>query len=90
MKISNKKQEKILNQIVDFLYLSYPKPVFTSFIAEEIARDEEFVKKLLINLKEKKLITEIKKNSEGINYLRRSRWKLSDKTYIIYKNKQVQ
>jgi hypothetical protein len=89
MKISIKKQEKILSQIIDLLYINYPKPLFTSFIAQEIARDEEFIKKLLFQLKEKKLIDEIKKNSEGIDYLRRSRWKLSNKTYIIYKNKQI-
>jgi hypothetical protein len=88
MKISEKKKEKILSQIVDFLYINFPKPLFTSFIAQEIARDEEFVKKLLIELKNKKLINEIKKNPNGIDYIRRSRWKLSNETYSIYKNKQ--
>ena len=62
--------------------------MFTSKIAQEIARDEEFVKKLLLNLKEKKLIIEIKKNSKGIDYLRRSRWRLSDEVYNSYKNHQ--
>jgi len=88
MKISEKKREKILSQIIDVLYLNFPKPLFTSYIAQEIARDEEFVKSLLLELKLKKLINEVKKNKEGIDYIRRSRWKLSDTTYSIYKSKQ--
>lgn len=88
MKISDKKKDKISEQILGFLFTSFPKPVFTSFVAQEIARDEEFVKKLLLELNKKKLITEVKKNPEGINYLRRSRWKLTDEAYLIYKNKQ--
>ena len=85
MKISDKKKEKISEQILALLYSNNPKLLFTSHIAREIARDEEFMKKLLINLKSKKLIIEIKKNPKGNVYLRRSRWKLSDKTYLTYK-----
>ncbi len=88
MKISELKKEKILSQIVDFLFLSFPEPRFTSLIAQEIARDEEFVKKLLIDLKSKKLVKEVKKSPKGIDYLRRSRWKLTDETYSIYKKGQ--
>jgi len=88
MKISDKKREKILSQIVDFLFLSFPEPKFTSIISQEIARDEEFIKKLLIDLKNKKLIKEVKKSPKGIDYLRRSRWKLSNETYSIYKKRQ--
>ena len=85
MKISDKKREKISEQILAFLYSNNPKSLFTSHIAREIARDEEFMKKLLINLKSKKLIIEIKKNPKGNVYLRRSRWRLSDRTYLTYK-----
>lgn len=88
MKISEKKREKILEQILSFLYQSNPKPLFTSQIAQEIARDEEFVKFLLLGLKEKKLVTEIKKNPKGNQYLRRSRWVISDIAYQTYKNHQ--
>tara|TARA_Y100000310_G_C20588666_1_gene766793 strand:- start:127 stop:399 length:273 start_codon:yes stop_codon:yes gene_type:complete len=85
MKISYKKREKISEQILALLYSQSPKSLFTSQIAQEIARDEEFTKKLLIDLKVKKLVVEIKKNPKGIIYSRRSRWKLSDKTYMTYK-----
>ncbi|MEN7982522.1 MAG: hypothetical protein ABFQ65_03680 [Nanoarchaeota archaeon] len=85
MKISDKKKEKISEQIILFLYLNNPKSFFTSYIAQEIARDEEFTKLLLINLKKRKLVIEIKKNSKGVDYIRRSRWKLSESSYNIYK-----
>ena len=88
MKISNKKKEKISEQILALLYSTSPKTLFISQIAEEIARDEEFVKKLLITLREKKLVIEIKKNPQGLVYKRRSRWRLSDAAYISYKNHQ--
>ena len=88
MKISNKKREKISEQILAYLYSINPKASFTAHIAREIARDEEFTKKLLIELKKKKLVTEIKKSPKGVNYIRRSRWKLTDKAYEIYKKSQ--
>lgn len=86
MKISDKKKEKISEQILSYLYSINPKSIFTSKIAEEIARDEEFVKNLLLNLKKRSLIIEIKKNPKGITYIRRSRWRLSDAAYNAYKN----
>jgi predicted transcriptional regulator with HTH domain len=88
MKISEQKKEKISEQILAYLYSITPKPAFTLHIAQEIARDEEFVKKLLLILNKKGLIIEIRKNSKGIIYLKRSRWKLSDRTYQLYKSKQ--
>ncbi len=88
MKISNQKKEKISEQILAHLYSINPKPTFTAHIAQEIARDEEFVKKLLLKLKSKKLIVEIKKNPRGKEYARRTRWKLSEKAYKIYKKHQ--
>jgi len=88
MKISKLKKEKISEQILLFLFTRSPQILFTSHIAQEIARDEEFVKKILNELKNKNLIIEVKKNKEGIDYKKRSRWKLNDKTYQVYKNLQ--
>lgn len=88
MKISEEKRKKISEHILAFLYSNTPKPLFTSFIAKEVARDEEFVKKLLLELKNKNLVVEIKRNPKGKPYLRRSRWKLSDAAYQAYNNKQ--
>lgn len=88
MRISKLKKEKISEQILYFLFLKSPQIMFTSHIAQEIARDEEFVKKILIGLKDKNLIIEVKKNRNGIDYKKRSRWKLSNQAYQIYKNFQ--
>ena len=88
MKISEKKREKISEQILAYLYSTNPKPIFTAYIAQEIARDEEFIKKLLLELKKKKLVIEIKKNPKGVEYVRRTRWKLSEKAYNIYRKHQ--
>ena len=89
MKISDKKREKIFEQILALLYEKSPKPLFISEIASELARDEEFIKILLINLKSKGLLVEIKKNPQGKNYIRRARWKLSETAYNSYKNHQT-
>ena len=86
MKISNKKKDKISEQILAFLYSLPMKPAFTSQIAQEVARDEEFVKKLLVDMKGKNLVAEIRKNPKGEQYLKRSRWKLSDVAYRAYRN----
>jgi len=88
MRISKSKKEKISEQVLLFLFTKSPQMMFTSHIAQEIARDEEFIKKILIELKNKNLIIEIKKNKEGIDYKKRSRWGLSNQAYQIYKNFQ--
>jgi hypothetical protein len=88
MYISKEKKERISEQILAHLYLNNPKPLFTVDVAKEIARDEEFVKKLLKELKKKELVLQITKNPQGIDYIKRSRWKLSEKAYLSYRQKQ--
>ena len=88
MEISEKNKQKISEQILAYLYSISPRAVFTIQIAGEIVRDEEFIKRLLINLKKKGFVIDIKKNSKGIPYLKRTRWKLSDKAYSAYKLSQ--
>ena len=89
MYISKEKKEKISEQILAHLYSINPKPEFTSHIARDMARDEEFVKNILLDLKKRKLVIEIKKNPKGIDYIKRSRWKLSEEVYNHYKSKQI-
>ena len=88
MKISKEKEDKISEQILAFLYSVSPKPVFTSHIAKEIARDEEFTKKILLDLKKKGMVLEIDKNQEGKEYIKRARWALSSTVYSAYRNNQ--
>ena len=84
-RISQAKIQKIEEQVLFYLYGTFPKSSFTSEISRELARDEEFMKKLLINLEKKTLIIRINKNSEGIKYERRIRWRISNKAYEAYK-----
>tara|TARA_Y100000310_G_scaffold336694_1_gene421927 strand:- start:2246 stop:2518 length:273 start_codon:yes stop_codon:yes gene_type:complete len=86
--ISQKKKSKIQEQILHHLFSISPDSVFTSKIAQEIARDEEFTKALLQDLKSKNLLTEVNKNPKGIQYQRRQRWRLSQQAHNIYSKHQ--
>lgn len=81
MKLSNKKKEKISEHILSILFEKYPEQLFTSEIAREIARDEEFTKDLLNELNSKELVTSINKNPKGVQYSRRIRWRLSNQAH---------
>jgi len=83
--ISQKKRDKISEQILHYLFTTSPESKFTSQIAEEIARDEEFTKTLLNDLSKKELLSIITKNPQGTQYIRRQRWRLSSKAYEAYK-----
>jgi len=88
MKLSQTKKNKIAEQILSFLYHEFPNQPFTAEIAREIARDEEFIKKLLFDLKEKGLVIPIRKNSKGDIFTRRLKWRISQKVYDVYKSKE--
>ncbi|MCL6500687.1 MAG: hypothetical protein K6T16_01485 [Candidatus Pacearchaeota archaeon] len=84
-RISSKKEEKIKESVLNLLFQNSPKALFTAKIAMEIARDEEYVKKLLSELEQKGFVVAIKKNSKGRDYKRRVRWRLDTKVYDAYK-----
>ena len=88
MRLSQQKKDRIAEQILLFLYNQFPNQPFTSEIAREIARDEEFIKKILLILKDKGLVISIRKNSKGISFSRRIKWRLSNKVYEAYKTHQ--
>ncbi len=88
MRISQEKQKKIIEQILLFLYSVFPKQPFTAEIAREIARDEEFIKNLLFEMKKQGLIVSIRKNNKGEVFSRRIKWRLTNKIYNIYNSKQ--
>lgn len=77
MRISEQKKEKICEQLLAHLYAVFPRSLFTATLARELARDEEFIKKLLEELQRKKLVAGVHKNKKGILYQRRKRWQLS-------------
>lgn len=85
MRISKEKKDKISEQILSELFHFYPKALFTAEIAKNLARDEEFVKSLMLELKNKNLVSMIKKNPQGEFYSRRIRWILSPQAFQAYK-----
>jgi len=85
MKLSQQKRDKISEQVLSHLYHQFPDSRFTAEIARELARDEEFIKKIMLDLQDKKLVTCVKKSPQGDFYSKRLRWRLSSKAYDVYK-----
>ncbi len=83
-RISEEKIEKISEQILSYLYSVFPKLVFTVDVAKELARDEEFIKRLLLELEGKGAVVRVNKNSKGEVYLARMRWRISNRAHAIY------
>lgn len=86
--ISQKKKDKIAEQILHHLFSISPDSAFTATISAAIARDEEFIKDLLSVLQKKNLVVEISKNPDGKDYTKRRRWRLSSEAYQAYKKHQ--
>ena len=85
VKISSNKKEKIKEHILSLLYHNSPNALFGAEIAREMIRDEEFIKKLLLEMEKQKLVTSINKNNKGISYIRRLRWRLTNNAFKAYK-----
>lgn len=83
-KISDVKIERISEQILSYLFGVFPKLVFTADVARELARDEEFVKRLLLGLEKKGAVIRVNKNSNGDVYLKRMRWRISNRAHAVY------
>ena len=83
-RISNVKIERISEQILSYLYGVFPRLVFTVDVARELARDEEFVKRLLLGMEKKGLVVRVGKNSKGEIYLKRMRWRISNRAHEVY------
>lgn len=86
--ISQQKKDRISEQILHYLFTISPSSAFTNAISREIARDEEFIKSMMLELEKKKLVISIDKNSSGVRYSRRLRWRLSNEAYDAYKKHQ--
>lgn len=85
-RVSQSNQEKIKEAILSCLYHSSPKAMFGAEIAREIIRDEEFVKRLLLDLEKRWLVVSVKKNSKGTDYIKRARWRLTNQAFKAYKD----
>lgn len=72
-KIVGNKRKKIKEQILQVLET---KTLWTNQVAAEIGRDEEFTKKILLELKEEKKVAEIDENAQGKKLKQRRKWKI--------------
>lgn len=87
-RISTKTRDKISEQVLAYLFHAAPEPQYTAAVANELARDEEFIKSLLFDLEKRNLVIKITKNSQGADFIRRQRWRLSNQAFDIYKRMQ--
>ncbi len=87
-RISEEKRQKISEQILFHLYTVFPKQIFTAEVAKEVARDEEFTKRILIEMEKRGLIIRVDRNPDGIKYELRLRWRISNKAQIAYSQMQ--
>ncbi len=83
--ISSRNKDKIAEQVLAYLYSTSPTSKFTVDVARELARDEEFIKDILQDLKKKQLVVLVNKNAQGETYIRRQRWRLSNTAYDAYR-----
>jgi ribosomal protein S25 len=83
--ISEKKRQKIKEEILRVLFENSPKALYTYKIADEVIRDEEFTLTLLKELHKDNFVKLVNKNSRGTIYLARKRWTLKPKVYEAYK-----
>jgi len=84
-KLSEEKIKRIKEDILSLLYRAAPKSLFIAEISRELARDEEFVKRLLSELEAKEFVVAVKKSPKGMDYRRRTRWRLTSKVYKTYR-----
>ena len=84
MRISKTKIDRIKEEILSTLFRNSPKAMFTSEIAEHLARDEEFIKRLLEELEKNSLIAGVRKNNKGIDYIIRIKWGLTNNAFQAY------
>ncbi len=88
-RLSKDKIKKIKEHILSVIYDNHFQPLYTSNIAEEMIRDEEFILRLLKELKNEGFIKEINKNTDGKQYLSRKKWILKSKIYDQYKTLSI-
>lgn len=84
-KISQKKVEKIKEDILSVLFEAGMRGMFTKQIGDEIARNDEFVLKLLSEMEKQNLIKQMRKTKKGTEFIRRKQWTLTNKAYEAYK-----
>lgn len=86
-KLSARTINLIKDDIISHLYNNQLRSYFTSQIAKEIRRDNEFALKLLSELQEQGLVEQIKKNKQGKQYLARIKWRIPNHVIKAYEQR---
>ena len=86
VKLSPKTLGLLKDDIISILYENNLKPLLTKEIANELRRDKEFTKTLLNDLKQQGILTEVKKNNKGKDYIKRIRWVIKPELIKNMKN----
>ena len=76
--VSKDKEKRIKEDVLRVLYENSPKKLYTYFIAEELARDDEFMLRLLNELHQEGLINKFQKGRKNL-------WGLPDSVFNKYK-----
>ena len=86
VKLSYRILNLLKDDIISILYENNLNPLLTIEISNELRRDKEFTRRLLNELKEQGIITEIKKNNKGKNYIKRSKWAINQEVLNKFQN----
>ena len=84
MRISEEKINRIKEEVLSLLFRNSPSALFTAEVAANLARDEEFIKRIMLDLETRGLVSSVKKNSNGADYIRRIRWRLTNTAFQAY------
>ena len=84
VRLSSKTINLLKDDILSILYENQLNPLLSIEIANELRRDKEFTKGLLLELKKQGILEEIKKNNKGKDYIKRSRWAIKKEVISKY------
>jgi len=83
-RVSDRKKEKIKEEILRVLYDNSPVAISTSSIANEIIRDNEFILGLLKDMERVGLVRGIRQDRNIKKKKVRIRWRMSNKAFKQY------
>ena len=81
-RISDRKKDRIKEEIIRELYENYPGFLFTEKISENVNRDNEFILGLLNELAKGKVVNALNE-SKGLKVKRK--WQLDENAFDAYK-----
>jgi hypothetical protein len=83
-RLSDKKRQKIKEEVLRVLYESSPLAISTFRVSEEVIRDNEFILGLIKEMERSGLVVGLRKNKGGKKM--RVKWRLSDKAFKGYRD----